>query len=614
MAENTAVGSSIEPAIRARDDDNDELTYTLGGSDAAAFTISQRGRLKTEAPLDYETKSSYTVTVTVDDGKGGAASIAVTVNVTRVGNEPPVQQDNSAPVFAEGAATTREVAENTAVGSSIEPAIRATDEDSDELAYTLGGSDAAAFTISQRGRLKTELPLDYETKSSYTVTVTADDGKGGTASITVTVNVTDVENEPPVQRDNSAPVFAEGAAATREVAENTAVGSNIEPAIRARDDDNDELTYTLGGSDAAAFTISQRGRLKTEAPLDYETKSSYTVTVTVDDGKGGTASIAVTVNVTKGGNTRPASVEEPGVSIWTDALAYLPGDDMKLYLHIDPRMREQQEYAVFVYRTELATGERVWLDLSGETASFLPEAIDIYGQAEQALWSRQLEPRDKQLAWEGEVPGAGHWQFVAELRDGSGTYALKRAYATFVVAAGGTAVVASAGEQRQLQADEQWAGNTIHLLRGRVVVPAGVTLQIEAGAHVLAEAGAAIVVDPQGRIVARGRREKPVVMTCASPIGERVPGCWDGLQISGESTGTGESAGPESSGELRYVRVEFAGGRAEGAAGPAVALHRVSGATVLEHVQAHASLARISHQLCSQPRIMVRAPHNRNIG
>ena len=109
------------------------------------------------------------------------------------------QGTNSAPVFAEGAATTREVAENTAVGSKIEPAIRATDEDGDELAYTLGGSDAAAFTISQRGRLKTEAPLDYETKSSYTVTVTANDGKGGTASIAVTVNVTRVGSEPPVQ-------------------------------------------------------------------------------------------------------------------------------------------------------------------------------------------------------------------------------------------------------------------------------------------------------------------------------------------------------------------------------------------------------------------------------
>ena len=43
------------------------------------------------------------------------------------------------------------------------------------------------------------------------------------------------------------------------------------------------------------------------------------------------------------------------------------------------------------------------------------------------------------------------------------------------------------------------------------------------------------------------------------------------------------------------------------------ALLREAGASQRDAAIATA-LARISHQLCSQPRIMVRAPHNRNIG
>ena len=46
------------------------------------------------------------------------------------------------------------------------------------------------------------------------------------------------------------------------------------------DTDGDTLTYTLGGTDAADFAIvSTSGQIQTKSALDYETDSSYTVTV-----------------------------------------------------------------------------------------------------------------------------------------------------------------------------------------------------------------------------------------------------------------------------------------------------------------------------------------------
>ena len=67
----------------------DTLTYTLGGTDAAAFSIvSTSGQLQTKNTLDFETKNTYTVTVAVADGNGGSGSITVTINVTDV-NEAP---------------------------------------------------------------------------------------------------------------------------------------------------------------------------------------------------------------------------------------------------------------------------------------------------------------------------------------------------------------------------------------------------------------------------------------------------------------------------------------------------------------------------------------------
>ena len=287
VAENTASGTNIGSAVAATDaDTGDTLTYSLGGTDAAAFSIvSTSGQLQTSAALDYETKSSYTVTVSVSDGNSGTDSITVTINITNV---------NEAPVFSEGSSTTRSIAENTAAGTNIGTAVAATDVDTGTtLTYTLGGTDAASFSIvSTSGQLQTKAALDYETKTSYSVTITVSDGSL-TDSITVTINVTDVSDT------NNAPVFTDGTSTTRSVAENTASGQNIGTAVAATDADNDTLTYTLGGTDAASFSIvSTSGQLQTKAALDYETKSSYTVTVSVSDGNGGSDRITVTINVT----------------------------------------------------------------------------------------------------------------------------------------------------------------------------------------------------------------------------------------------------------------------------------------------------------------------------
>ena len=292
IAENTAIGTNIGSPISATDADNNTLTYSLGGTDAASFNIvSTTGQLQTNTALDYETKNSYSVTVSVSDGNGGSDSITVTINVTDI-TEISRQRSNSAPIFTEGDSTTRTVAENTNSGVDIGTPVSATDADADTLTYSLGGTDANAFSInSNTGQLQTNAALDYATKSSYTVTITASDGTNE-ATITVTINVIDVT-------ENSAPVFTAGSSTSRSVAENTSSGVDIGSAVSATDANGDTLTYSLEGTDAASFNIvSTSGQLQTNTALDYETKNSYSVTVSVSDGNGGSDSITVTINVT----------------------------------------------------------------------------------------------------------------------------------------------------------------------------------------------------------------------------------------------------------------------------------------------------------------------------
>ncbi len=287
VAENTATGQNIGTAITATDADEDTLTYSLTGTDAASFDIvSTSGQLRTKAALDYEDTNAYTVTVEVSDGNEGSDSITVTINVSDV-------SENRAPVFTDGTSTTRSIPENTAAGRNIGSPVAATDADGDPLTYTLGGTDANAFSIySTNGQLRTKAALDYEAKRSYTVTVEVSDGNGGTDSITVTINVADVNEE-------RAPVFTDGSVTTRYVAENTSSGTNIGAPVSATDANNDVLTYSLSGTDSASFDIvSTSGQLQTKAALDYEDQSSYSVIINVSDGKGGTDSITVTIRVT----------------------------------------------------------------------------------------------------------------------------------------------------------------------------------------------------------------------------------------------------------------------------------------------------------------------------
>ena len=242
---------------------------------------------KPDMTLDYETKMTYTVVVTVDDGSGesnATDSIAVTIQVKDL-DEKPVLIVRRDPTFP-AATAARSVAENTPAGGNIGAPVEASDDDA--LTYTLSGTDAGSFDIDAgTGQLRAKSALDYETKNTYTVTVTATDGEGATDEITVTINVTNEDELGMVSGDATVDYAENGTAA---VATYTADG----PA---------SATWRLSGDDALDFTISNGGELtfaaspNHEAAADADTDNVYQVTVEADAG-GEMGMVAVTVTVT----------------------------------------------------------------------------------------------------------------------------------------------------------------------------------------------------------------------------------------------------------------------------------------------------------------------------
>ena len=154
--------------------------------------------------FDYEdSKNTYTIDVVDPDPQAEVSMYRVTIKVTDV-NEPPTPPteyrgllaQNTAPDFG-ATSTTRYVEEGTAPGVNIGDPVTATDVDrgdQETLVYTLGGPDAASFAIDpDTGQLMTSAVLAQETKSEYTVEVTATDDEGAAATIVVTITVTSVD-------------------------------------------------------------------------------------------------------------------------------------------------------------------------------------------------------------------------------------------------------------------------------------------------------------------------------------------------------------------------------------------------------------------------------------
>ena len=254
-------------------------------------------------PLDADLTYYLQATASYTDGEGsGKSAKAETTQAVGAGTNRP-------PDFG-ATSTTRSFPEDTAANTNIGDPVVAYDPDTGNiLTYSLEGTDAASFYIvDTSGQIQTisGVTYDHETKASYSVTVKADDKNGGTATIDVTITVTDANDPPDFGASN----------ATRAVAENTAGNTNIGAPVTASDADSDTLTYSLEGTDKDSFQIvltSGQIQTKLDVTYDHETKPTYSVTVKADDKNGGEDTIEVTINVTNV-NEAPTVEGETSVS------------------------------------------------------------------------------------------------------------------------------------------------------------------------------------------------------------------------------------------------------------------------------------------------------------
>jgi len=134
------------------------------------------------ADLDYEDDTSHSLTITATDASNNTDTVTQTITVTDA---------NEAPRFADYRDAVT-VTENGSSGTDI-ATVFAEDPDSDSVTYSITSGDSGnKFTInSSTGLIETAAALDYETATSHTLTITATDEHGLTATATQTINVGD---------------------------------------------------------------------------------------------------------------------------------------------------------------------------------------------------------------------------------------------------------------------------------------------------------------------------------------------------------------------------------------------------------------------------------------
>ena len=239
--------------VTTTDADGDDLTLTLTGTDANSFNLSSENVLSfVEAP-DYETKTAYSITLSLTDGFETVTK-DIDIAINNLNDNPPIFTSSE----------NIEIDENIEVISTI----TASDADGSSLVFTLIDSDE--FSISSDGVLSFVVPADYESKNLYSAKIMVNDGIFSVYQ-DVVINVQDVNDNPPV-------IVTTGFSANEN---QNAIGS-----ISATDaDTNTVFVYTISGSDSEFISIEEETGILTfiNSP-DYETKNSYTININVSDG------------------------------------------------------------------------------------------------------------------------------------------------------------------------------------------------------------------------------------------------------------------------------------------------------------------------------------------
>ncbi|MFT4924839.1 MAG: putative delta-60 repeat protein [Phenylobacterium sp.] len=272
--------TDFDPTVNDTDSDGDTLTIVSATSDNADITINSANS------ITYTLKANFNgldvARYTIEDGNGGSSNGVIFVTVNPVADLPIAVEDIV--TMDEDAIAIIDVLANDS------------DADGDSLSIIAANSDQGAVTVNpaegDNSETLTFIPtpnINGAAVINYTISDGNSDSSSG-ASSTVAVTINSVADAPTINNVSG------------EVSENATNGVHVLTIGASDVDDNDSVLLSItAGDNLSVFAInsnSNNGEITVNdaSQLDFETTSSYALTITATDTTGLTS--AATANIT----------------------------------------------------------------------------------------------------------------------------------------------------------------------------------------------------------------------------------------------------------------------------------------------------------------------------
>ncbi|XP_017286287.1 protocadherin-15 isoform X5 [Kryptolebias marmoratus] len=373
-------------AVDADEGLNGLVTYEILAGAQGDFIINNRtGRIIVAPGVTLTVGRSYALTVRASDNapENQRRSSITTLYIEVL---PP---NNQSPPRFPLLTYNLEISEAMRIGAILLN-LQATDRENDPITYRIvSGDSQKVFNLSETiGLLLLSKPLDRETTDQYRLIVTASDGNpGGTSTATVSIVVTDVnDNDPAFNRTISTNFTVQEEEANLFVGQVTATDSDAGP--------NGQVYYRIVNH-PDLFAISANGSIYTRVPLDRELRSQYNLVIEASDGAVDPRRTTLTVLVMVldiDDNSPVFSQETYTVNVPENTpvgtvLLKLSAVDPDLFSNVTYRIKT--ESAMQLFSLNLITGELALLQIldfeglaamgMGTSYTFQVEAVDQGG-------------------------------------------------------------------------------------------------------------------------------------------------------------------------------------------------------------------------------------------
>ena len=269
------VGNSLTFTANANDAEDGDLSSSITWASSIDGSLGSGNSISANLSV-----GTHTITASVSDSNGTSGNASITVTVNEVPNVEPT-------------VTISSPANNTTIteGDNISFTASASDDEDGDISANIVWSSNIDGNLGTGSTITTTL-----TDGAHTITATITDSASASVSASITVNVTALPNTDPTI-SISAP------------SNNTTIT------------EGDSLTFTASANDAEDGDISDNivwtsnidNNLGTGSSISYNlTQGSHTITASITDADGATATSTVSVTVEAAPNTDPTiSISSP---------------------------------------------------------------------------------------------------------------------------------------------------------------------------------------------------------------------------------------------------------------------------------------------------------------